>query len=258
MQSVHNVQVNVRYWILIFLISIWGTNTGDFAVHYYHDHLSGFDLIGFKHLGPFPLLAVVFCCVLLLERFVTLPTEVFFWTQILLIRTAATNIADALVDDLEFDINILIGTLTICMVLYAINWQQKRSDKSYGFLPETNGLYWLGMLIAGVLGTVVGDLAWHLFGLAETSLVLTLVYVIGVAVGRHKLLSATPFYWLGVVMARITGTAIGDWLAKSQQKGGAGLGLEWAVVASGIIFILMTLFTNPRLMDSQKNKEIGV
>jgi len=71
---------------------------------------------------------------------------------------------------------------------------------------------------------------------------LSLAMVIVVFSGYKNFLVVSPLYWFGVALARIAGTDVGDWLAKSAEKGGSGLDLPTATVISGFFFIVFTLF----------------
>ena len=236
MQTLHNPQIDLRYWILISLASIFGTNTGDLTVRLFN--LTGQAWFGLKHLGPLPLLIVAFVAVYLIEKKDRRLGEAYFWTAIILIRTAATQIADTVNGDLGLSLVYLIGGLALALTYLALQWQTKRTKPLDPVLvPDTTLTYWLTMLVAGVLGTVIGDELWHIMGLASSSLVLSVVMGILVFLGHKSFLKLTALYWFGVLFARIAGTAVGDWLAKTVARGGAGLTLEGATLLSGLVFI---------------------
>jgi uncharacterized membrane-anchored protein len=135
----------------------------------------------------------------------------------------------------------------LALLLYALQWQSKRSGTIYfGFTPESNLSYWFAMLLAGVLGTVVGDALWHEFGITESAAVLTLLMGLLIYLGYRSLLVNTAAYWFGIVAARIAGTAVGDWLAKSAAKGGSGLDLETATLISAALFVLTAVLWRAR------------
>ena len=236
MQKLHNPEIDLRYWVLISLASIFGTNTGDLTVRLFN--MTGQAWFGLKHLGPLPLLILAFVAIYLLEKKDRRQGEGYFWTAIILIRTAATQIADTVNGDLGLSLAYLIGGLTLVLTVLAFQWQAKRAKPLDPVLvPDTSDSYWLTMLVAGVLGTVIGDELWHLMGLGSSSLVLTLCMGLLVFLGHKSFLKLTALYWFGVLFARIAGTAVGDWLAKTIARGGAGLTLEGATLLSGLIFI---------------------
>jgi uncharacterized membrane-anchored protein len=250
MKSFHNPLIDLRYWVLISLASIFGTNTGDLAVRWYKQasDVVGFPILfGLKHLGPLPILVVLFVVLYFIEKLDSKKIELYFWTAIIIIRTAATNIADSLNDDVLIP---AVTTITISAILLAIGafiWQGQRQKPIDGFFtPNSNHFYWGMMMIAGVLGTLIGDELAHAFGLQMSSLVLSVIMLGIVALGYKKFLIFTGFYWFGIAFARIAGTAVGDWLAKNVAKGGAGFGLPLATLFSGIVFITVAILLKPR------------
>jgi uncharacterized membrane-anchored protein len=253
MKHIHNPQIDLRYWVLISLASIFGTNTGDLAVRWYKLAAELFDLpmlLGFKHLGPLPILVVLFGLIYLIEKIDARKIELYFWTAIIIIRTAATNIADGLNDDVHLPIAISIGIFVFCLLVGALIWQHKRQQPLNDiFIPNSNLFYWVMMCVAGILGTLIGDELAHSLGLQFASLLLTILMVGLVAIGYQKFLIFTAMYWFGIAFARIAGTAVGDWLAKSVERGGAGLGLPLATLVSGLLFILVAIFWKTKKRD---------
>ncbi len=241
MKSFHNPLIDLRYWVLISLASIFGTNTGDLAVRWYKqasDVMGLPILFGLKHLGPLPILVVLFVALYFIEKLDSKKIELYFWTAIIIIRTAATNIADSLNDDVLIPVVTTISISTILLAIGGFIWQSQRQKPIEGFFtPNSNHFYWGMMIIAGVLGTLIGDELAHAFGLQMSSLVLSVILLGIITLGYKKFLIFTGFYWFGIAFARIAGTAVGDWLAKSIVKGGAGFGLPLATLFSGLVFI---------------------
>jgi len=204
-----------------------------------------------RHCGPLPILILLFVVLWIIEKRDREKTELFFWSAIVIIRTAATNIADIMADDVNFDYFISTGVISTLLTFAALYWQQQRVKPIDPiFVPETSNLYWMMMLLAGVLGTSVGDYAAHEYGLAATSLALGGAMVALVIVGFKNFLIFTPLYWFGITFARIAGTDVGDWLAKSAEKGGSGLDLPTATVISGFVFVITALFWKNRTQQN--------
>jgi uncharacterized membrane-anchored protein len=253
MKHHHNPLINLRYWVLINLISIFGTNTGDLMVRFFRQAFADQPwAAGLKHLGPFPFLLILFLVVYFHEQFSKRPQELHFWILILIIRTAATNVADALTDELSLSLSAVVMLLGIPFAAYALYWQRQRlKPVSLPFLAQTSWGYWGAMMAAGVMGTALGDALWQMLGLGPAALILTLISVMLVATGYRSYLALSACYWLGVLWARIAGTATGDWLAKSAAKGGAGLTLDYATLASGILFVVVAL-----AWKSSRNRQV--
>src|SRR5438874_3656473 len=83
--------ITARYWSAILAASMCGANPGDFlARNLQLGHIRG--------LLP---LAVVFSIILWAERRAKLRTEAYYWLAVIVVRTAATNLADLATRDLR-------------------------------------------------------------------------------------------------------------------------------------------------------------
>jgi len=104
-----------------------------------------------------------------------------------------------------------------------------------------NGYYWLSMLFAGALGTVIGD--YTSFGLElrplKAAMVLDSLLVIAVGMFWNRLTReriSIAYYWITVVLIRSAGTASGDYFAHQLQ-------LPVSTLLSGLAFVgLLTLW----------------
>src|SRR3954468_2827453 len=129
--------------------SIFGTNTGDFVAGYLH--------IG--HLAGLPWLLAAFVGILLLERASPVKTPLWFWAAIITMRTAATNGGDAFHDfHMGFGISVPVS-LALFVASVALYARVTPARAPGDDTVQVNGAYWLAMMLAGVLGTVGGDLA---------------------------------------------------------------------------------------------------
>jgi uncharacterized membrane-anchored protein len=151
-----------RYWAAILVASMCGTNTGDFLSHnLYLGHTRG--------LLP---LAALFLLILWAGRHARIPTEAYYWLAIIVLRTAATNLADLCTHDLKLGYGATEIGLTLLLIAFLVTDRSRGSSMSSiaqqdrPRLPTTNGNYWLAMLTAGTLGTASGppmSLGWASF-----------------------------------------------------------------------------------------------
>jgi uncharacterized membrane-anchored protein len=185
-------------------------------------------------------LAVLLGLVFLAERFDQNKHHTYFWSAIIVIRSAATNIGD-IGRDLQFPALAVLALLAGVLALTLIAWKalyrpanQMQSEPSSSSLSAVP-IYWWSMLVAGALGTVIGDyFSWGLdFGNLGAALVLGAMLGLLFALGRKGRLSDLGYYWLTVVCIRSAGTAAGDFLAHSV------LGLPLSTLVSGIAFIAL-------------------
>jgi uncharacterized membrane-anchored protein len=230
MQPYHVPFLGLRYWIALCLASIFGANMGDFFAHN----------LGLGHVAGLPFLAIAFALVFVLERFDRTAHEAFYWLAIVVVRTAATNLADFFAGDLRLPRPWVMAGLAVVLALsVAAAWQllwRNAADKSddRGNLLRADYGYWLAMLIAGTLGTVMGDFFSHdlHLGNAAASIVLSALLAPFLVLGARQLLWTLPLYWTTIVMVRAAGTTVGDLLAARNA-----LGLALSTAVTGLLFI---------------------
>jgi uncharacterized membrane-anchored protein len=228
-------RINPAYWLVLMCASVFGTNTGDFVSDYLH--------IG--HLTGLPFLAVALALGLLAERLSPKGSALFFWMAIIVVRTAATNIGDAFHD---FDIGFEIS-LPLSMALFSVSVAfYKISIRTVwpGKIMQVGPLYWLCMIMAGIVGTIGGDYAS--FGLhlmpAGTFMVFGLIVLTLLLIGRKGQFTQPIYYWVCLGFIRTSGTGGGDALAHQ-------FGLPLATIVTGIVFIGLVIWFYAILTDNR-------
>jgi uncharacterized membrane-anchored protein len=93
------------------------------------------------------------------------------------------------------------------------------------------------MLIAGTLGTVIGDVMSFESGLGTlyASLVLASVLAVVFLLGARGWFLNLWFYWLAVVTVRAAGTSLSDFLAHNV------FGLPMSTLITGVLFVVTLL-----------------
>src|ERR1700732_521616 len=123
MQPNHLPMLGTRYWVALCLASIFGANMGDFFARN----------LGLGHVAGLPFLALALSFVMIGERFDRSIHQAYYWTAIIIVRTAATNFADFACGDLKLPRAWVIAGLTAALVLALVaGWQlvwRKLSDK---------------------------------------------------------------------------------------------------------------------------------
>ena len=109
--QVKNVpEITPRYWTAILVASMCGANTGDFLSHNLH--------LGHTR-GLLPL-AALFLIILWAERRARIATEAYYWLAIIVLRTAATNLADLGTHDLKLGYAIIESGLTALLIFFLL------------------------------------------------------------------------------------------------------------------------------------------
>jgi uncharacterized membrane-anchored protein len=104
-----------------------------------------------------------------------------------------------------------MAILTIVLVLvialaWKTRWTSQSGDPKAAVL-RADAPYWFDMLLAGTLGTVMGDYFSHDLQLGDAvgAIVLTAILAAMFAVGSKGLIWSLPFYWATIVMVRAGG-----------------------------------------------------
>jgi uncharacterized membrane-anchored protein len=218
--------ITPRYWTAILVASMCGANTGDFLSHNLHlGHTRG--------LAP---LAALFLIILWAERRARVATEAYYWLAIIVLRTAATNLADLGAHDLKLGYGAIETGLTVLLIFFLLI-DRRRGPTVVGSgrrpnLPATDATYWLAMLTAGTLGTATGDFVAGVpgIGLGFGSVVLMAIFGAVLLVSWRFGEMSKPWYWASIVAARTAGTTLGDLLA---SRHGLDLGLPLSTALTG-------------------------
>ncbi len=250
MKDIHTPSIGKHYWAAITLASIFGTNLGDF-----YAHNSGLG-IG----GGLLLLTAIFALVKFIEQTDKAPHYYYYWLAIIIIRTAATNIADFLAGRHGMHIDRMLLSVVLALLMAGLAWSSHSSARSaarnrdndvdnMAGSPKANGTFWLTMLVAGIFGTVFGDLCSHTLGSGEAPLLLAATLALVLYAGRGRALATTAYYWFAIAIVRTAGTAIGDWIAESQQL---HLGLSVSTMCTGLLFVMTVILWDALIRTRQR------
>ena len=210
----------------MFAASALGTNLGDFWV----------DELSLNRATSFASLASISGLAIWSDSRADRRTEVGYWVAIVALRAAATNVADFLTHDLALG---YVASSIILLMTTLIAGRFTRPDAAKTGIPSVDGRYWIAMLIAGIFGTVGGDLASHTIGLyAAAGVLCGLLAAVLVLRGRWAPASVMA-YWLVVLAERCAGTPVGDALASHHA---VGLGLKLAMACTGGLLLAALLF----------------
>jgi uncharacterized membrane-anchored protein len=217
-----------RYWTAILVASMAGANMGDFVSYNLHlGHMRG--------LLP---LAATFALILWVESRAKVASEAYYWLAIIVMRTAATNLADLATHDLKLDYGAIEAGLTALLIAILLADRARGRSSAAGMLtiggrslPATDPPYWAAMLVAGTLGTATGDFTANNLGLGLGLGSIVLVAILGVVLLMSVRIGGMtkPWYWASIVAARTAGTTLGDFVA---SRNGLDLGLPLSTLCT--------------------------
>jgi uncharacterized membrane-anchored protein len=226
--------VDARYWTAITLASIFGCNLGDCLSFYSHwNHWIG--------LAP---LTVTFAALVFGERQSARATQAWYWTVVIVLRAAATNLADLATHTFTWPyLRVILGVAVLqALVVWPVLSSLISAGTERTGRLATNGWYWLSLLTAGTLGTAIGD--WtaeelHL-GTGYGTLVLGAIFAVVLAMGSRSRWTPKAAYWLPIIAVLSAGTTAGDWLAFRDDLGlsnGLHLGLPLGTALTCALFV---------------------
>jgi uncharacterized membrane-anchored protein len=205
------------YWVAMLAASAFGTNLGDL----WADTLFPGRLTSLASLLALCLAAVCW------HRRAALRTEAGYWLAIVAMRAAATNLADIFTHDLA------LGYLTSSLLLAGLTLLAARyTHPDVSHAPRVDSAYWTAMFIAGVFGTVAGDLIHHTIGMLTASAALCVTLAGLILLREARAPTSMLLFWSIVMAERCAGTAIGDSLASQRA---IGMGVPIACVCSGTV-----------------------
>jgi uncharacterized membrane-anchored protein len=213
------MDVTRSYWLAMLAASAFGTNVGDLWVQAL-----------FR--GRFTSLAslLVICAASVwYHRRAAGRTEASYWVAIVAMRAAATNLADIITHDLA--LGYVLASIALA-VLTLIAARCTDPDHSRSGSPRVDGAYWIAMFIAGVFGTVAGDLIHHNIGLYIASAVFCVALAALILVRETRAPASMLLFWSIVMAERCAGTAVGDMLASHRA---VGLGVPIASVCTAAL-----------------------
>jgi uncharacterized membrane-anchored protein len=214
------------YWLAMLAASAFGTNLGDLWAGTLFPGL----LTSLASLLVLCLAAVIF------HRRTAARTEAGYWLAIVAMRAAATNLADIFTHDLALGYlpsSLLLAGLT----LFAARYTHPRVSRS----PRVDSAYWIAMFIAGVFGTVAGDLIHLTIGMLTASAALCVTLAGLILLREARAPTSMLLFWLIVMAERCAGTAIGDSLASQRL---IGLGVPIASVCTGMLTLASLCIRN--------------
>ncbi|MHB8391358.1 MAG: COG4705 family protein [Acidobacteriaceae bacterium] len=166
-----------------------------------------------------------------------------YWLTVVLVSVVGTQITDLLTDGLG--VSLYIGTSAFAVALGAIFFVWYRVERTlsiHDIVTRSRELfYWAAILCTFALGTAAGDLATEALGLGFTWGALAFGALIGITYATWRMGgNAVLTFWIGYILTRPFGAALGDLLTQAKTYGGLGMGAMWtsALFLSVIVMLV--------------------
>ena len=216
------MDITRSYWFAMLAASAFGTNVGDLWA----------EVLFPGRIASLTSLLCICIAAVWYHRRCAARTEAGYWVAIVAMRAAATNLADILTHELALGYvlaSVLLGILTLIAARFT------DPDFSQSGSPRVDVVYWVAMFIAGVFGTVAGDLIHHNIGLYNASVALCLLLAALILTRETRAPGSMLLFWSIVMAERCAGTAVGDALASRRAS---GLGVLIASVCTATLTII--------------------
>ena len=213
-------EVTLAFWIL----KIMSTTVGETAA----DYLAVGAGLGqmATRLLMLALLGAAMVLQLRLRRYVPW----VYWINVLFMSIVGTQITDFLTDSLGVSLYVSTAVFATLLGLVFLVWYAAERSLSIHeiFTPRRERFYWLAILCAFALGTASGDLATEALGLGFLRGVMAFGGLLALSYAAFRMGgNAVLTFWIGYILTRPFGAAMGDWLTQAKASGGLGMGTMW-------------------------------
>ncbi|MEO6016230.1 MAG: hypothetical protein ABIP46_03170 [Polaromonas sp.] len=224
-------QVTLAFWIIKIMSTTVGETGADFlAVN------AGFGK-GTTQVAMATLLAVSLFLQLRKDRY----TPWIYWLTVVLVSVVGTQITDAMTDGLGVSLYKSTAVFAIALaVIFAVWYQVEKTLSIHAVTsPRREMFYWAAILCTFALGTASGDLATEALGLGFRWGAVAFGVLIALTFAAWRLgANAVLTFWVGYILTRPFGAALGDMLTQDKTYGGLGLG---AMCTSAIFLTVIVI-----------------
>lgn len=170
-------------------------------------------------------------------------TPWIYWLTVVLVSIVGTQITDLLTDGLGVSLYLSTAVFAAGLAAIFLVWfHVERTLSIHTIVTRRRELfYWAAILCTFALGTAAGDLMTEALGLGFVRGTAVFGAAIGATYAAWRIgASAVLTFWVGYILTRPLGAALGDWLSQSTTYGGLGMGAMWtsALFLAVIVFFV--------------------
>jgi uncharacterized membrane-anchored protein len=222
-------EITVVFWVAKLLTTAMGESTSDFLVNQMNPVVA-------VVLGTL-VLAGVLAFQVGTDRYIPW----VYWLAVLMVAIVGTMAADVL--HKQIGVPYVLSSVLFALVLAGVfvAWHRVEGTLSVHSITSTRRelFYWAAVMSTFALGTALGDFTATTLGLGYfPSVVLFAGLMLVPAIGfRSGLLNEVVAFWTAYVLTRPLGASIADWLGKSTEASGVGLGDGRVAVGLGVLIV---------------------
>ncbi|MGS0742391.1 COG4705 family protein [Glaciimonas sp. GG7] len=213
-------EIALTFWIIKIMSTTVGETGADFlAVN------AGFGQ-GMTSIVMGALLAIALFMQLRTQRY----TPWIYWLTVVLVSVVGTQITDLLTDGLGVSLYVSTSAFAVALAgIFAVwFWVERTLSIHQIFTRRRELFYWATILCTFALGTAAGDLATEALGLGFTWGALLFGVLIAMTYAAWRIGgNAVLTFWIGYILTRPFGAALGDMLTQAKTYGGLGMGAMW-------------------------------
>ena len=172
-------------------------------------------------------------------------TPWIYWLTVVLVSVVGTQITDLLTDGLGVSLYTSTSVFALALAaIFAVWYGAERSLSIHAIETRKRELfYWSAILCTFALGTAAGDLATEALGLGFAWGALVFGALISSAYAAWRMGgNAVLTFWIGYILTRPFGAALGDMLTQAKTYGGLGMGAMWtSALFLAVIVVLVAI-----------------
>ena len=157
-------------------------------------------------------------------------TPWIYWLTVVLVSVVGTQITDLLTDGLGVSLYVSTSAFAVALAaIFSIWYWAERTLSIHDIVTRKRELfYWSAILCTFALGTAAGDLATEALGLGFTWGAVSFGALIATDYVAWRMGgNAVLTFWIGYILTRPFGAALGDMLTQAKTYGGLGMGAMW-------------------------------
>lgn len=172
-------------------------------------------------------------------------TPWIYWFTVVLVSIVGTQITDLLTDGLGVSLYVSTSVFAVALAaIFALWYAVERSLSIHEIFTRKRELfYWSAILCTFALGTAAGDLATEALHLGFTWGAVIFGALIATTYAAWRLGGNVVLtFWIGYILTRPFGAALGDLLTQTKTYGGLGMGAMWTSALFLSVIVMLVAF----------------